>query len=97
MIEKSRFFDIFGKNMGFDLIFAKNQIDHQNLRKKLRHFKKKDFHFDRFLAIFRSKQNVGRSKITIIFQLQTPKYSIQLDFRKKPLRPSNSTQKMGRI
>ena len=41
MIEKSRFFDIFGKNMGFNLIFAKNQIDHQILRKKLRHLKKK--------------------------------------------------------
>ena len=52
MIEKSRFFDIFGKNMGFDLIFAKIHIDHQILRKKLGIFKKKKLFFslrnDRF-------------------------------------------------
>ena len=57
MIEKSRFFDIFGKNMGFDLIFAKNQIDHQNLRKKLRHFKKKRFSFRPILSHFHYKQS----------------------------------------
>ena len=63
-------------------------------RSKLRHLKKKDFHFDRFLAILRSKQNFCRSKITIIFQLHTPKYRIPVDFRKKRVRPSDSTQKL---
>ena len=45
-MSKNRDFSIidfwgFGENMGFYLIFAKNQIDHRILRKKLRHFKKK--------------------------------------------------------